>query len=253
MGQVKGSEQVPLVLKPHRPLRQFLGWTASLVFVLVLIAAAYAHGMRVAVSERQQMLQDRANLEDQIQHKSSQVLDLTQKVAVHKHGTEVTRKATEEVRQENKRLRDRIGDLEESVAFYKGVMDPSRNVRGLKIDSFELLSTGDVKRFRYKFVLTQVADNSRYVEGSVRFDLVGTLNGTKKTLALAQISLLEESAGEKFRFKYFQDFSGELTLPEDFIPEQVIIVAQSKGRGAVRLEEMFDWPKQENKEHVRQG
>jgi len=138
------------------------------------------------------------------------------------------------------------------VAFYKGVMDPSRNVRGLKIDSFELSPTGDVKRFRYKFVLTQVADNSRYVEGSVRFNLVGMLNSVKKTLALEQVSLLDSVTGEKFRFKYFQDFNGELTLPEGFTPEQVIIVAKSKGRGAVRLEEMFDWPKQENKENVRQ-
>lgn len=252
MGRVKGSEQVSLVLKPYRPWRQLWGWVAGVVAILVLVGFAYTYGMYAAVSERNQLLEDQANLEDLLQQQSNQLGALKREVAVHKHGTEVTRKATEAVRQENKRLRDRIGELEESVAFYKGVMDPSRNVRGLKIENFELLPTVDSKRFRYKFVLTQVADNSRYVEGSVRFNLVGMSDGVKQTLNLAQISMPDEAVGNKFRFKYFQDFGGELTLPEGFIPEQVIIVAQSKGRGAVRLEEMFDWPTQENEAHVRQ-
>ena len=253
MGHVKGSKQIPLVLKPHQPVFQWALVITTLAVVAALLLAAYFYGMRVAVSEREQMVLERAELEDDLQQQQQRLSELKQEIAVYKHGTEVTRQATEEVRLENKRLRDQIAELQESVAFYKGVMDPSRNVRGLKIENLELESTGNEKRFRYKFVLTQVADNSRYIEGTVYFSLVGLVNGEKAVLQLKEVSQEVEDVGAKFRFRYFQDFSGELVLPEAFAPEQVKIVAQSRGRGAVRLEEMYDWPKQEKPENVGQG
>ena len=43
----------------------------------------------------------------------------------------------------------------------------------------------------------------------------------------------------RFRFRYFQNIDGELTLPDGFEPEEIIVVAQSSGRNAQKLERRF--------------
>ena len=52
----------------------------------------------------------------------------------------------------------------------------------------------------------------------------------------------EKTDAVKFRFRYFQNINGEMILPEGFQPREVMVVAQSSGRNAQRLEKTFDWP-----------
>jgi len=61
---------------------------------------------------------------------------------------------------------------------------------------------------------------------------------------LSQVSESGRDKAEaiKFRFRYFQNIIGELQLPEGFVPREVMVVAQSSGLNAQRLEKTFDWP-----------
>jgi hypothetical protein len=45
----------------------------------------------------------------------------------------------------------------------------------------------------------------------------------------------------RFRFRYFQNIDGELTVPEGFEPREIMVVAKMTGRNNQRLEKKFDW------------
>lgn len=46
-----------------------------------------------------------------------------------------------------------------------------------------------------------------------------------------------------FRFRYFQDLSGQITLPEGFEAERVILSIKPEGKGKLPpVEQAFDWP-----------
>jgi hypothetical protein len=69
------------------------------------------------------------------------------------------------------------------------------------------------------------------------------LGEEEKVLALRDISEQQTALGIKFRFKYFQDITGDLLVPEGFKPTSIQVVAQSKGKKASRLEQSFEWQK----------
>ena len=44
-----------------------------------------------------------------------------------------------------------------------------------------------------------------------------------------------------FKFKYFQNFVGDIELPEEFSPESVTVEAAPEGKGAKRVTETVVW------------
>ncbi|HEY9134581.1 MAG TPA: DUF6776 family protein [Pseudomonadales bacterium] len=238
---VKGSPKARFVIKQDRSARNWLliGLIAS-VFLL-LIGVTYRLGQEMAVRGIFEKDREHAALLIRLEDAEKKYAELNTKVLVYEQDSAINRQANEQVRVENKRLQEKINELEEAVAFYRGVMNPSKNVRGLRIAKLSLNSTNDDRRYRYKFVLTQVAENSRDIEGKAYFNVIGVQDGMIKSLSYQQLISDQENSTIKFRFRYFQDFEGVISLPEGFIPERVEMIAESKGKGAVRLEESFNW------------
>jgi hypothetical protein len=79
------------------------------------------------------------------------------------------------------------------------------------------------------------------VQGGVQISLLGQNGGQDKTFQISELDR-DKADAIKFRFRYFQNINGELQLPEGFVPREVMIVAQSSGSNAQRLEKKFDWP-----------
>ena len=251
--KVAGSPDARMVLVPYEQGRQTK--LRIILFVVLLLCVGgglyggYAmgvHDQTNAVSERDQLVIKKSELDKKI-------IELQEQVAIFKHGSELEKQATERVRQENVQLQNRVSELEEAVTFYKGIMAPKKNDKGLRIEKASLEATKDPNRVRYKIVLTQVADNRSYVAGRLKINVHGLDNGEKKALSVATLSEDMESDGAKFKFRYFQDIVGEFEIPDGFVPEHVEVIAQSTGRKAMRLEKKFDWLLEEVKNDVGQG
>lgn len=193
------------------------------------------------------------SLQMQIDALQKQNAALQSQVDINRHGIELERQASERVRQENVLLQNRASELQEAVTFYKSIMAPRKNDKGLRIEKLELSPTINNRRFKYKVVMTQVANNSSYIQGQVEMNLLGVRKGKKETISFETISKDVESGGVHFKFRYFQDVSGEIVLPSEFVPEQIEVIAQSKGRKATRLEKRFDWNVQEVTSDVGKG
>jgi len=243
--------QMMLVSQRQTPLWKRLLMSSLILFLVAggFFIAGYYQGIR----EKIHVLDERAELRLETEQLKQDVSQLQEQAAIHKHGSELERQASERVRKENISLQNRVSELEEAVSFYKGIMAPRKNDKGLRIERLELSSTVNKRRFKYKVVMTQVADNSSYISGSVSLNLVGVRQGVKESIPFEQLSQEQSSSGIPFKFRYFQNVDGEIVVPDEFVPEQIEVIAQSKGRKATRLEKRFDWNVLEVKGDVGKG
>jgi hypothetical protein len=120
-------------------------------------------------------------------------------------------------------------------------MAPSETSKGLQVDSFTLASARGDNTYRFKMVLTQVGNNNSFIAGQVAVNIIGRLDGEKEVIALRDLSDDIEDLGVRFRFRYFQDVEGTLSLPQGFEPYEIQVVAQAQGRNASQAERTFDW------------
>ncbi len=146
--------------------------------------------------------------------------------------------ANEELRRTIKTLGDRIHALEEEARFYRRLVAPMNEDAGFTIERLDVSKTRDPDRFAYTLVLTQATDRDRWVEGSLTIEVVGDNENGRRSLSLAELS--EESEYPiKFGLLYFEDFSGQMTLPDGFLPEEVRVAVEVDT--GLRFERVFAW------------
>ena len=80
------------------------------------------------------------------------------------------------------------------------------------------------------------------VSGQASLVVQGTIDGEDAQLSLADLGANSE-APLNFRFRYFQDLDGVLNLPENFVPQAVIVTVRTiKGPSVDRS---FPWAVEE--------
>ncbi|PID44558.1 MAG: hypothetical protein CSA52_01745 [Gammaproteobacteria bacterium] len=175
---------------------------------------------------------------------------LAKKLAALQRERDIDDQTKKNISQMIQSLESTITELRQDVAFYKNLMAPSTASKGLTVQKLSVQANGPKgRRYSYKLVLAQVATNKKYIEGVVAVNFIGYRGEQKQIFALKEISDVTD-LGIKYRFRYFQNIEGELTLPDGFIPEKIQIVAQSKGKRASRVEETFLWTGSGEVKHV---
>ena len=241
MAKVKGSKQERLVVRAHRPVRTLLIRIVVVSLVLFMGLGGYWYGQRTAFQRQAEVEDEIIRLKQEVVQKSNELSESRLVAVAAEKGAQVDQMANEEVRQLNRQLLDQIADLEAEVALYKGIMAPAIGNKGLTIKEFEIDSTTDLNRYRFKLMLTQVGTNKDYIQGVFGVNFVGKQGGKDLVLPLKDVSTAHQKLDIKFRYKYFQDEKGEVVFPDGFIPERVQVVAQATGKKAMRVEKFFDW------------
>jgi hypothetical protein len=238
-----GSPVDDMVLVPiNRRRRRRLRVYGSLA-VLLLLMAAFVGG-QISVRENTSRLErDRARLSEQVTRLDSALQSARNELALHRTGTQVAQQAQEQVRSEIRDLRGQLAELEEAVAFYKSVMAPGSVEQGLRIERFELAPAGTSGEVAFRLVLTQVGDNRNNVAGDVLLRLAGRRG--KESVQLSGSDMLVEGSETRFRFRYFQELTGRLRLPDDVQPEQITVEAISGTRRNQKTEKTYIWQLQE--------
>ncbi len=240
MVAVKGSKHYPMVVVPHRPVYKT---GILLIFVLAMMAFSfltYEFGMGKGLTLKVEVVKEKDLIKVQLADATKSIDRMRQEIASLKLGGEVDSRATEEVRQTMENLQDEIALLNEEIRFYKGVMVPNAEERGLRIERLSMKNTADPNRFKYSLLLTQIVDKHDFVQGGVEIALLGTEGDLDLQLSLSEVS----EAGKDivgFRFRYFQNIDGEFSVPSGFEPREVVIIARSTGRNSQRLEKKFSW------------
>ncbi len=228
----------------HHPWRQALTLMAVVALCAGGAVAAFLLGRATSELDETYLLSverlneaNRATIE-QLEAQLVEV-DLTRGVE-----SEATRALKEDIRL----LKDQIAALTEEVTFYKSLMAPSSLARGLQIADFELSAMEEEGRYTFHLLLTQVETRRDWVQGEATLEVEGRMPGTdgsdsatgngQRVLPLTEIGQ-DDSYPLKFRFRYFQDLTGVISLPPGFEPERIVVRAGKRNTQA--LSRTFDW------------
>lgn len=239
---VKGSKQERMVVVPHRPARRVL-----FVALLVLGVAASAVGgfmfgytNTIRVQETEQATQQELN--EQLIAAETENSDLRRQVAILDRSSVMDQRATEEVQETIRGLRDRVAQLEQDIVYYRQVVSEETEDTGLIISQLDIDATREENRYRYKLVMRQQdADGDTFLTGHVNVNLVGLQGEEQQILALRDLSAEQDQLDIRLRFKYFQNIEGELVLPDNFVPERLQIAAVSLEPVSKSIDQNFSW------------
>jgi len=241
MAVVKGSKVYQWSVVKSRPHTRI--WQAAVLCMLVgaAVVGAFYLGQQLSRNTDSRAQRDLAALRAELETVRKAEQQLRQQRENAKLGAEVDRKSLEDVRQEVIDLKAAIAGLEEENQFYRNLMTPDADTRGLSFGPVEIVQTERPRTFRYKVVIQQLATQHELLSGTLNFKVVGRQDGEAKVLALKELSSTIDSADIKLRFKYFQNVEGELVLPEGFEPERIELEARPAGSSTGVIEKRLAW------------
>jgi hypothetical protein len=245
MAAVKGSKQYQMRVVPYRPWLRLV-WIVCMVLGLVAAAVLgyYLGTLRGSVQQFPQAKLD--GLSEQLERKAAEAASLQQEVANLRLGAEVDRKANDDVRNEVLQLKDTIAEQQETISYYKALISPGSNNKGLTFGAVNIVPSGGGRGYDFKIVVQQLGTDTQYLSGYLTVAVVGRLAGSVVSLPLQKLSDDIKSEKITLKFRYFQTISGHLTLPDGFVPERVDLLVQSTGNGAAKIEKRVGWQAQEN-------
>jgi hypothetical protein len=220
-------------------------WLAGAVVLVLVVSAGYFlfhSGMHYVGTELDWLERQGGELKQQLKKERAVNAGLRQQLAILERSSEIDRRASLEVRNEFAALQDEMQKLREDLAFYRGIVSPADNKTGLNIQRFDLQPASPRGRYRFKLMLTQVKRNERYVSGIIEIDVEGLENGKSKVLSFAKLKV-DKDKTLKFKFRYFQDFEGEIELPPKFSPQHLTIRVKPSGKKPPPgVEKTMEWP-----------
>lgn len=230
----------PLQVVPYRPVRRVLLLVLLALSVFGASALGFVLGQRSAELDRVYL----EALEVRSAALDSRVRTLTGELADVRLAQRVDAQAAQSLRDTIHELRDELGGLREEVTFYKSLMAPSSLERGLQIAELTVDRGAGAREYGWRLLLTQAAERRDWVQGGVELAVEGTRqaggSNVEEVLPLTEVAELDVYP-LKFRFRYFQNLTGALTLPDGFVPQAVLVTVTPAGRGAEPVERRFEW------------
>ena len=225
----------------HRPLRNAVLVGIALIVVAAVGLAGFLMGrgqINLAATSVVGAKSENASAEQR-------AVELERKLADIQLSQVVDGDANESLRQTIKSLRDELSASQDEVLFYRQLMAPSEAQRGLRVEKLELNPGASPTEVKYRLLLTQVSEKNDWATGTVTVDVVGASANEQVVLPLTEMTQVE-SYPLSFKFRYFQDFTGTLVIPEGLKPEQVVVTAATSGKDGKRVQKTFSWTLEED-------
>jgi hypothetical protein len=207
----------------------------------------YELGKVRGVEELGALRTEHAMLETRHERLLEEATELRGRVAILDRSSQIDRQAALDIKDDLGQLEEELQAAREEIEFYRGIVAPGDVQSGLRIHRFTLEEGVVAAEYHYDLVLTQLKRNDQYVTGTVDWSISGIMVGEQGELALAGVTNPPVKQ-LKFRFRYFQELAGKITLPDGFEPQKVVLSIQPKGKGKLpAIEQTFDWPQPDSR------
>jgi len=140
------------------------------------------------------------------------------------------------------RLQSKINELQNEVGFYRNILDPDKAHRDVTVHDLQLEPLGGSSRkYAYSFKLVQGVAKKRAMEGFARVAIVYlTPQGDERVVFFPEGSNYRRR-GLEADFRYFQEFSGVLEIPENAQPLRITVQLYSPSGRRELLSHRFPW------------
>lgn len=230
---VKGSKFTHMRVIPHSPRDAFLRALALVVsFPVVFFAGVYW------VQQKQHSLEESVDQEHQ-----KVVAGLSQELTGLRTSIEVDRQSMEDLRQLVMTQKAQLNASERDLRVYKDLLSPGAksNPMGISLGVFTVVPVKELGHFNYSLTVQKLATKEADFSGFLEFRIIGQQAGKSLQLSLYQVSSQVTEPSIPVTFKYFQTLEGELSLPQDFVPQTVELVVKSEEKKSIIATEL-DWP-----------
>lgn len=225
---MNADQQVP-ASSPLPPGRWRNRWsiTFKIVLSLAVMYAVHAISVRWAEPELESKKVRIRALRAEVKELGRRVESSRVRQKMAERQVEVLRQANNLLRQEESNRQAEMQRLQGEVDFYQRLAGTSGSQEGLAVYELELQTTASPQVYRFVLTLTQNLRRSTIVSGTASLELEGTRQDQPVTLKWRDLS--SNTSRPEFRFKYFQQLDGYLTVPEDFQPERLLVSLNAKG------------------------
>jgi hypothetical protein len=218
---------------PARDRRQ-LGILAAIWLVTLVLAALLGRWLGSPGGDVGRQL-DAAEVRAETLQK--QVIELQQRQATLEASDRISRAANTEVQTSLSERDEEIAGLRADVAFYERLVGATSQRKGLNTHSIEF-SPEAAGTWQYAVVLTQNLNRGAISQGQMRFTVEGVKNGKLTSVSWDELHQRTKVPGQEYSFRYFQQLTGSVMLPQDFTPQRVRVTL---GSGAGGTTQVFDW------------
>ncbi|ODS24674.1 hypothetical protein AB835_02025 [Candidatus Endobugula sertula] len=241
MACVKATPEDSLVVVAYCPYRYWVRCTLFIVIVVLLVVGSYYSGFYRGSSTEKAAIVERDQLRNSYAEKIVRIEELEQQVANLALGSQVDRKATEQVRARVVELKNQIAELERDNTFYRDLMRPDNEDTGISVGVPTITSVKVDNTYEYKMVVKQLDANRLKVRGYLEFDLVGKNGEKDRRISLQEVSDNIDSGRIKLNFRYFQRIEGQMVLPQDFTPDRIELKVVLVRPKKTLIEKKFKW------------
>lgn len=238
---MRATEGKPsVVIRTHRPLRQFIVWGVVPLIGLFGVYVVYELGRYDAGYDRLAVAQQRTELQVQIEHLEKSNREL------RTHLAELDTIRIGRAREQAEVSRS-IGDLQAQVArqtqelaFYRGIVAQGTPAVGAKIQQVRITRGPKAGQFVLHLALVRSVRPDNVAVGAIGVSVEGQSNGATTTVDLSTLTAgkVHELA---YSFRYFENFDQEVALPAGLKPDHVSIEVRSSRKEIAPVTQTFPW------------
>ena len=164
---------------------------------------------------------------------------LLQRITVLERSEQVVRAAYGDLQQNLRDRQEEISALRADLAFYSRLTNGSK-LEGLSVHGVHLQAGATPRVYNFNITLTQTLKSGQIASGRMHVSVNGVRDGKLTTLNWSELAPNQDGTGLPFSFKYFQQISGTLMLPDKFVPNRIHVEAEAGGDMG-RTDQEFAW------------
>lgn len=231
-----------LVVTRYNPRRRLLLALVGLLVAGMLVAWGYGclSGAAGESALPAGLREENAALRERAAELESVNTRLREQLALDRTAGEVRDRANAELRATIVELQSRIQSLQEELSFYRSIVSPQESKAGLRVHSLRLRRGAGENNYYYDLVLVQASDSGDRLSGEVRIAVHGEQAGSPRRYDLAAMSP-DSAAALSFSFRYFQELTGMLTLPDGFAPRRLEVEVLPQGAKTSGVVRKYRW------------
>jgi hypothetical protein len=251
-----------IVIARSHPLQYYGIRLLFLLFAAALLWGAYEMGYMQSEEDiieakggRNSLIVQQKVLKKQNRELRKDLLHLERKYLVEQESCQLVKLTLNQDKQ-------KIVELEKEVNFLKGIVSPSSKKDSIYLQSLSITpinNTGEEqsdtgKSYQYQFIVAQTMKKHSYSKGNVKITFSANKGNKKVEFLLNSIisddNELKKAKAFKYGFKYFQEFNGIITIPNDVIPKSISVVIDSKKKKSIVELNDLAWSKNEGINYV---
>jgi hypothetical protein len=211
----------------------------SLVLAAGAIAAAFLVGARFERDASKPLVERVQAIKQERDALMARVAELEQQNIVLDRSHQIDHEACRSLSEELKTAQDKRLGAEKEASLLRRLMQ--ENGGGiLEIKDLTLKKAAELGQFTYNFTVSQLVQDFGESDGDVRMEIIGKRNGKKTVLPLAELKGSKPPKHE-MKLKHFQNFDGQIRLPDGFEPENLVVEIKPRTDGLVPVSETFPW------------